>query len=346
VITVVEETTWYSFEEALERQAEALDRSIGATRDWIEANHGRFDGKSLLFVGIGASHAALATPVHVLREHGVRAFRSACSDLPDGTPPLADLYIGVSQSGRSRETVQALIQVPREDRVAVVNFAPSPLAEQADHVLSLGGVTDSMLSSIAFSATLAGLGMLAERVGSGAIAEGWDGIGSRMDEFSARVAPVLREFAEAVVSRSSVDVVAAAANLSAAEQGSLLLREGPWIPSTFMDTRSYLHGPMDTAGPGTAHIVLGGEREGLLVDQLREKDVPTLFIATDGATAGGHVIDLPDLSPAQQALAQVLLLQRLTVVIAEVKGKNLQDRAFTRLDTKVDSLQQVIDGTY
>ncbi len=346
MVDVVEETTWYSFEEALVHQSEALDRSIAASREWIEANHERFMDKSLLFVGIGASHAALATPVQVLREHGVRAFRSACSDLPDGTPPLADLYIGVSQSGRSRETVQALIQVPRERRVAVVNFAPSPLADQAEHVLSLGGVTDSMLSSVAFSATLAGLGMLAERIGTGTIGDGWDGIGSRIDELSQQVAPVLEAFAREIAGRSSVDVVASAANLSAAEQGSLLLREGPWIPSTFMDTRSYLHGPMDTAGPTTAHIVIGGEREGLLVDQLREKDVPTLFLATGGATAGGTVIDLPPMTAAQHALTQVMLLQRLTVDVARVIGKDLQDRAFTRLDTKVDSLQQVIDGTY
>lgn len=338
--------TWYTFEEALAKQAEALDDSIEQSRAWVETNHGRFAGKSLLFVGIGASHAAIATPVHVLREHGVKAFRSACSDLPGGTPQLADLYIGVSQSGRSRETVQALVQVPREDRVAVVNFDPSPLAEQADQVLGLGGVTDSQLSSIAFSATLAGLGMLAEKVSAGTIGAGWAGIGVRIDEFFSSVEPVLRGFAEKIAARSSVDVVACSANLSAAEQGSLLLREGPWVPSSFMDTRSYLHGPMDTAGPSTAHIVMGGAREGLLIDQLREKDVPTLFFATDGATAGGDVISLPEMSPAQQALTQVLLMQRLTVEVATAKGKDLQDRAFTRLDTKVDSLQQVLDGTY
>jgi glucosamine--fructose-6-phosphate aminotransferase (isomerizing) len=103
---------------------------------------------------------------------------------------------------------------------------------------------------------------------------------------------------------------------------------------------------MDTAGRSTAHIVIGGAREGLLVDQLREKDVPTLFLATGGATAGGEVIPLPGMTESQHALAQVALLQRLAVYVADVRGKDLQDRAFERLDTKVDSVQQVIDGTY
>ncbi|GAB2530156.1 SIS domain-containing protein [Paramicrobacterium agarici] len=337
---------WITFEEALERQPKVLSESISASREWVDTNVALFSGKRLLFAGIGASHAAIATPVFVLRQHGVQALRSACSDLPNGTPQLADLYVGVSQSGRSRETVQALLSIERSRRVAVVNRLASPLADQAAHVFGLGGVVDSQLSSIAFTATLAGLGMLAEKVSTNDIGSGWDELGLIIEDNVARADATLLEFAEQIVGRSSVDVVATAANLSAAEQGALLLREGPWVPSTYMDTRSYLHGPMDSTGSTSAHIVIGGKREGLLVDQLLEKSAPVLFFASDGASANAPTIAVPDLTASQAALLQVALLQRLTLHVTKSRKKNIQDRAFTRLDTKVDSVEQVITGTY
>src|SRR5271157_1038482 len=133
-----------SFEVGLLSQPE----SLGHVARTVESQLGtlRSDVTAPFFVGIGASHAALAAPVRVLRERGVPAYRAASGELPEPCAPLGDPYVGVSQSGRSPETVRALKAVPESQRLAVVNVVPSPLSE-CSPTLSLGMVRDSGVST-------------------------------------------------------------------------------------------------------------------------------------------------------------------------------------------------------
>jgi len=336
---------WLTFAEGMASQAEGLGASVRQTADWLAAGGAEpLRDRSLLFVGIGASYAAAATPVYSLRQAGVSAYRSACSDIPDDGPSLADVYVGISQGGRSRETLQALLTVPRERRVAVVNNPASPLAGESGTVVSVGDLPDSSMSSVGFTATVATLGMLAEWITTGATDPAWHNIGALTETVITENDAALRAFATEIGSRGMVDVVAAAPNLTSAEQGALLFREGPALPSMAMDTRSYLHGPMDCAGP-TSHILIGRHREGLLAEQLSEKNVPILLITDEEVTAPASIIRIPALPAAQRSILEVALLQRLVQHTAAAVGRDIEARAFTRLDTKVDSVQQVIDGT-
>ena len=88
------------YDEALSGEGESLDR----VRERLQEQHrdlmeiGR--AARPVFVGIGASHAASALAVYLLRRRGVPAHRVSAGDLPAGTPALGDAVIGVSQSGR------------------------------------------------------------------------------------------------------------------------------------------------------------------------------------------------------------------------------------------------------
>lgn len=337
---------WLRFDEGLAAQSAGLTQSVTSVRSWLAGSGAaELKGKSLLFVGIGASYAAAASPVYFLRQAGVKAFRSSCADVPDEGPALAEIYVGVSQGGRSRETLQALLTVPRDRRLAVVNNSESPLAEESGNVLSVGDLLDSRMSSIGFTATVAALGLLAEWLTTGTTDTGWDEIGPLSEKVITDNDDLLRSFATQIAARGMVDVVAAAPNLTSAEQGSLLFREGPFLPSMAMDTRSYLHGPMDCAGP-TAHVLIGRAREGLLADQLAEKDVPILLITDeDVETSTAMTVRIPALTAVQRSVLEVAVLQKLVQHTAAALGRNIEDRAFTRYDTKVDSVRQVIDGT-
>lgn len=229
--------------------------------------------------------------------------------------------------------------------MAVVNNSESPLASEAGTVLSVGDLLDSRMSSIGFTATVAALGLLTEWITTGTTDAGWDEIGPLTERVMADNDDVLRRFAAEIAARGTVDVVAAAPNLTSAEQGALLFREGPFVPSMAMDTRSYLHGPMDCAGPATAHVLIGRAREGLLADQLSEKQVPILLITDDDVAASATIIRIPHLGAVQRSVLEVALMQRLVQHTADAFGRNIEDRAFTRYDTKVDSVRQVIDGT-
>lgn len=337
---------WLKFDEGIAAQSAGLTESVQQVREWLDTGAAEpMKGKSLLLVGIGASYAAAATPVYALRQAGIAAFRSACSDVSDEGISLADMYVGISQGGRSRETIQALLTVPKERRIAVVNNSESPLASEAGTVLNVGDLIDSRMSSIGFTATVAALGLLAEWLSTGTTDAGWDNIGPLTDKVMADNDESLRIFGAKIAERGTVDVVAAAPNLTSAEQGALLFREGPFVPSMAMDTRSYLHGPMDCAGASTAHVLIGRSREGLLADQLSEKSVPILLITDEDVTASATIIRIPQLNAVQRSVVEVALLQRLVQHTANAFGRNIEDRAFTRYDTKVDSVRQVIDGT-
>jgi glucosamine--fructose-6-phosphate aminotransferase (isomerizing) len=343
---MTDQQTWLTFDEGVRAQPEALDRATPDLIDWIEsgaADHLR--GSSLLFAGIGASYAAAATPVYAAREAGILAYRSGCSDVPNDGPALADAYIGISQGGRSREPIQALLTVPREQRTAVVNACGSPLASTAGTVLGLGDLADSSMSSIAFTATVVALGLLVDRLAGREVHPSWRTLGAASAEVVAEHDEALRAFGREIAARGSVDVVAAAADLTSAEQGGLLFREGPGLPATAMDTRSYLHGPMDCAGPATSHVLLGRAREGLLAEQLSEKGVPILLITDEDIDAPASVLRIPSLPAAQRSVIEVALLQRLVQHTATALGRDIEVRAFTRYDTKVTSVQQVVEGT-
>lgn len=332
---------WLSFAQGTSRQAAALFEASSNVREWLDAGGATpLKGRSLMLVGIGASYAAAATPTLVLREGGVPAYRSSGGDLPDGGPQLADYYVGISQSGRSRETVQALTAISEDRRVAVVNKADSPLGRMCDITMDLGSLTDSRMSSIGFTATVMGLGMLADHLVHGSVPSSWDELGTITEQVVAEHDQALGKFAQSIASSGLVDVVGRSASLTAAEQGALLFREGPFLPSTAMDTRSYLHGPMDCAGE-TSHVIFGREREGLLADQLAEQAAPTLLVTDRPVTAAGSIITIPDLPDCQRNVVEVALLQRLVLHVGQLLGRDVDATVFRRLDTKIDDLSEL-----
>lgn len=338
--------TALTFAQGTARQAAGLSVAAGVVQDWLA--EGRADALrtgSMLLVGIGASDAATATPTHVLRSHGFRAYRSTGGDLPAGAPAMADHYVGVSQSGRSRETIQALSSVPKENRFAVVNNPDSPLARMSGAVLHMGNLQDSRMSSVAFSATVLTLGMMVDHLVAGTPDPRWGELGEVADAVVAEADDELADFAHRISSAGMVDVVGRAASLTAAQQGALLFREGPFLPSTFMDTRSYLHGPMDCAGP-TSHVVLGRDREGLLVDQLAERDAPTLLITDRPVRSSARTITIPDLPDCQRSVVEVALLQRLVIHVGQILDRDIDSSVFRRLDTKIDSTAELAGANW
>lgn len=116
-------------------QPQALERVIAHVRRQLDGPVGdRLRGvRRPLLAGIGASYAALALPVEVLRGHGVPAQRVLASEIEEGLGGFdTDLLIGVSQSGRSSETIAAFRAARGVPTLAVLNVTPSPSAPSPD----------------------------------------------------------------------------------------------------------------------------------------------------------------------------------------------------------------------
>ncbi|MCF3965023.1 SIS domain-containing protein [Streptomyces fuscigenes] len=325
-------------------QPAALERVTARVAERIGALDAPLDALRPLFVGIGASHAALALPVRLLAEHGVPARRALAGDLgPRPATDDADLVVGVSQSGRSTETLDALAHVGRERSAALVNTAPSPLASLAGRVVDLGSEPDSYASTIGYTGTLVGLALVAHALAglppAGAAGE-WAGIGERLERYERAVGPVVDEIAARASSVVAADLVGAGAGRSVAEEGALLLREVCRVPAAAMVTRNYLHGAMESAGR-TLHVVVGDGREVRLARTLAAAGHLTLAVTSAPLTGkdvpGGALFVAPvpgDVPLAVRTVLETAVVQRLAGSLAAARGVEIEEFVFESDDTK------------
>ncbi len=324
------------FAQGVAQQGNALAGTCERTQEWLKTlDLAAMRRGTVLFAGIGASYALLASPVYELRAAGIRALRSNGDDMPDATPPLADWYFGVSQSGRSPEVVRVLEQLPKQRRLALVNQAQSPLEKASGNTLWLGTLIDSSMSSVALIATSVSLGLFTDALIGRDNLAGWRQLPELLATLRPKADAVIARFVSSLKQVGCIDIVGGASSLSAAEQGALLLREGPKAAAMGMGTRHYLHGMTDAVG-NTAHVLIGGEREVLLARQMAAFDVPVLLITDTPQTLPGvETLTLPALPPSQRVVLELLAMELLTIQLGVLLGRDINAGIVERLDTKI-----------
>lgn len=298
-------------------------------------------------VGIGASHAAVAPGIHRMRSQG----RDITRHLPEELPVRGDtvcldretLVVAVSQSGRSAEVVDLARRLSGQQLVTLTNYSPSPLGDLASTDINLGDHSDSAVSFLSFTGTMLAFGMIADAWAGRLDVAHWRRTTDAALRCAEAAAPQLETVAETLAGEPFVDVVAPAPLLGSAEEAALTFREGPLLAATGMETRLYLHGPMDVAGSG-AHLVIGGDREALLIEQLAERTDKLAFIASaprvrtpETTTLATMTIDVPHEDEVGQSIAAAIMAQRLSLRIAELRGVAIDQNVFERLDTKTNS---------
>jgi glucosamine--fructose-6-phosphate aminotransferase (isomerizing) len=248
--------------------------------------------------------------------------------------------IATSQSGRSAEVVDLVKGIDSENVLAVTNYGPSPLGDLAKHHINLGNHSDSSVSFLSYTSTVLAFGMLADHWSGTLDVKNWENIVETALSGFENAKSALDAAAHMITDGPSfADFVAPAPLASAGEEAALMFREGPLTPATAMETRLYLHGPMDVAGPG-AHVIIGGDREALLAKQLGEKTSSVVFIRTDPHVAAPETVattvDLATTADGAigQAIEATIMAQYLALKTAEYKRVEIDAPVFTRLDTK------------
>ena len=329
---------YLTFAAARATQAEALGEAIGGLVGSVGrwARRGALAGPGPVFVGIGASLAAACAPVWELRSRGVHAWRLGAGDHPIPFPASPHPVFGVSQSGRSSETLAVLESIEPARRFAVVNVAPSPIANAASNVLDLGSIPDSYASTIGYTATVAALGILADAWDGGRISESWSRLSAAFAATESLLTEQVQALAPLFADAASVDFVGAGPSVGTAEAGALLFREVARIPSTGMSTRQYLHGSMESAGGGV-HVAFGGAGELVLARTLAGSGHPVILVTDDPIEAGPSLfpVRVPKLPPAQSAVVEILVVQILVEAVAELRGVDVEQFVFTSTDIKV-----------
>jgi fructoselysine-6-P-deglycase FrlB-like protein len=293
--------------------------------------------------GIGASEHIARSAAATWREAGLRAVAVPASELMGGTsgqaaPDLADVYVALSESGRSAETVAALSRI-RTRSVGVTNVADSPLGRAVDELVPLDSGPDSPVYTTGYTATLQALGMLGEHW-SGSPSD-WSALPGHVEQVLAAAAALADEVADRFEQARIIDVVGSGTASATAGEGALVLREAARAHTAQHETYNYLHGPMEPLDEQTACIVVGDGREVRLARDVSALGCPTVLMTTrdDVASGGGlHVLRLPRAgSPLAAAALQILPVQALAWRLADARGLAVDGFRYHQDDTKLDA---------
>ena len=331
---------YISYTAATAAQADALATAIPHIERQVNelAAQGALGDVGPLFLGIGASLAATAPAVWHLRKRGITAWRLDAGDTPLPLATGDHPVIGVSQSGRSSETIAALNTIPATLRYGVVNTVPSPLADLATSLVGLGSIPDSYASTIGYTATVVAVSMLAEAWGGGTVDPAWHDFAALFRKTEGMLAAQTSRAADLIASAPSLDFVGGGASTGSAEAGALLFREVARIPASAMGTPQYLHGSMESAGEG-AHLLFGGEREHEVARTLSEAGHRVVLVTTDDVESASdlEVVRLPHTSSNARAVLEALFLQGIVAEVAQARGVEIEEFVFHNDDTKVDA---------
>jgi fructoselysine-6-P-deglycase FrlB-like protein len=327
-----------SYASARSDQPQRLAEAISTVTDELAgcAATGSLSGPGPIFVAIGASLAAACAPVWVLRSRGIHSWRLAAGEYPLPFPESMHPIVGVSQGGRSAETLAVLKTVAPDLRYAVVNADPSPIADVASVVIGIGNLPDSYASTIGYTATVAALGMLADAWDGGTIDPGWydlaDACLTVEQGLTAQVAAIAPIFAAAPYA----DFVGAGPSVGSAEAAALLFREVARLPSAGMGTRQYLHGSMESAGSGV-HVLFGDSRELEVAATLAAAGHSVILLTSEELPASDNlaVVRVPRRPPAQRVVLEALVMQILAAAVADIRSVDIEEFVFHNSDTKV-----------
>lgn len=325
------------FQEGLTAQPEVLARSASAVRAALSDVAPLAPGQLVALVGIGASEHIARAAAPAWRAAGIRAVAVSAAELMHDGVPLADVYVALSESGRSAETVGALSRVGGR-RIAITNQADSPLAKVVDETLLLESGPDSPVYTTGYTATLQAVGLLGEH---------WLGTSSDWSVLPELVAEVLERseqlfdgLAKHFDQARIIDVVGTGTANATVGEGALVLREAARAHTAAHETHNYLHGPMEPLDPQSACIMVGDGREVRLAADVSGLGCHTLLLTTRTdveETENLAVLTLPSTgSPMAQAVLQIIPLQVLAWRLASDRGLAVDGFRYQQTDTKLD----------
>jgi fructoselysine-6-P-deglycase FrlB-like protein len=328
------------FEEGLTAQPKVLAQSALAVMGGLADVAPLKPGQLVALVGIGASEHIARSAAPAWRAAGIRAVAVSAAELMNGGAPLADVYVALSESGRSAETVAALDRVDGR-RVGITNDARSPLAKLVDEVLVLDSGPDSPVYTTGYTATLQAVGLLAEHWLD--TTDDWASLPHLVDTVLEQGQPVIDDLVKAFDEARIIDVIGTGTANATVGEGALVLREAARAHTAQHETHNYLHGPMEPLDAQTACIVVGDGREVRLAADVSALGCRTLLLTTrtdledTEDTDNLTVLTLPEAgSPLAQAILQILPLQMLAWRLASERGLSVDGFRYQQTDTKLN----------
>src|SRR3954470_10689460 len=267
-------------------RGEQTRRAMAAQPEWLAQvpSDRRFpEGARLLFTGCGTSfHAAMT---------GGEAVQAL--ELVLEPEREADLLVCVSHEGETPLTLEA-VRAWRGPRWLVTGRADGPIAELCDEVVvCTPEIEESWCHTASYTCAVAAIAALhGEDIG-------W--LPGAVEEALATDLPVAG-------AQERFLVAGEGPALPTAHESVLKLREGAWVAAEAYETEQLLHGYLAAVDESVRAFVLEGE--GVAAERAAA--------ATAALRALGCEVDLV---PTRHPVVDIVLFQRLTVELAEQRGR-------------------------
>ena len=246
------------------------------------------EGRRVVLIWMGSSRFAALSAAAELRSRGIAAVAEYASTGLPARPSPDTVAIGLSASGRTPETVEALERHRGTSRtVAITNFPERDLAEAADIVLPLhAGAEAGGVSCKTFQTTLALLYLLA-----GVPLEELRPAPAIQEDLLSRRGEWLGPLSDQLADAHTIYTIAPAERISSALESALMLREGPRRAADATETGDWLHVDVYlTKHPHYRALLFSGSRHDAgVMEWARERDSTLLTIGTEVEGARGNV---------------------------------------------------------
>ncbi len=275
------------------------------------------DVDRVLLLGMGSSGYAAADAARDLRSVGLNAAFEPSSAESSWPPDPRLLVVAISASGESAETMDAIGRYRgRSPIVALTNVPGSALASAADHVVELSaGEEAGGVACRTFQHTgLLLRGLEAHLTGIGEdLAVLTRATAHATSELLRTSGTWLPEIAASLASPNGLYLIAPAERLASAQQGALMIREGPRMPAVASETGDWAHVEVYlTKTLDYRAIVFPGSRWDVgALDWLQRRGATFVAVGADAAGAASSVRYPGDDDPEVARYTEVLVPELL-----------------------------------
>jgi glutamine---fructose-6-phosphate transaminase (isomerizing) len=340
----------------IHEQPVALDRSmrgrldpvVGSSRlGGLLAHESRlFDIRQVVFAACGTSLYSAQVGAYLMSRYArMPATAEDAAELSTRNP-IVDrhtLYIAISQSGETADTLSALREIRlRGGLVAgITNVVGSSLSRETDFGIYVhAGPEISVCSTKAFTAQVLATELLALRFARMRDLSAQDGRlwVSGLEALSGQVrlaleqAAACKELAERFCDARFTMFVGRGANVPVACEGALKLKEIAYLPAEGLSGAAMKHGPLALIEPGSPvwALVPPDETRERMLGNLRELKARGAFVMAvasaddqETRTLVDRVIPLPPHHPAVSPILNAVPLQLYAYYVALAKGYNI-----------------------
>lgn len=305
------------------------------------------NASKVVLVACGSSyHAAMVAKYAIERWARISVEVDIASEFRYRDPVVdhTTLVIGVSQSGETIDTIQALREAKNRGAmvVAVSNVVDSSMAREADAVLyTRAGLEVCVASTKAVLAQIAALELLALRLAQLRSSLPAAVVAERLQELAG-----VPELVRTTLDRDG-DVAAIASALRdtrdffflgrhvgypAALEGALKLKEISYLHAEGYPAGELKHGPLALIEPGVVVVAIATDdelREKLLsnIAEVKSRGATVVAVCSDGDTDVAAVADfvarVPSTDPLLAPLVDIVVLQQFAYHLARGRGLNV-----------------------